>query len=381
MHRNDTLNGTPPLTCPPATAQCDNRSVGVIIQRDDGQYLMFDRATFPAGVAGAAGHIDDHGDGADAARAEVAEELGLTATSLTLELTAWRSNRCRRLPGQAGVGHQWELYRAEVSGTLNPSVRETRNVRWLRDVELQELADQTAAYAAGLMTDEEFAKDPGIEPVWVAWLQAAGIISMSAEELSLIDEVAANGSLSVPPTQKADPEREGALAPVPTTPQLRARLERLDDSGAADLIAETAAARTELMRTDTKANTVLAFAGGAFSVLAALSVLASGLALPTRVGLWVAVALLASASAVALTVIRPTLPRHGDGTGFTAHAAVGDVEELLDQLAADPESRRARDVIRLSQIACAKYRVLRTAVDLMLAALGVVVISIPFGLL
>ncbi|MFD8533855.1 Pycsar system effector family protein [Streptosporangium canum] len=156
------------------------------------------------------------------------------------------------------------------------------------------------------------------------------------------------------------------------------RLQRLDEQAAADLIAEADAARVELARTDTKAGIILAFAGTAFSVLAALAVLASGLAIPGRIGLGIAVVLLATASAVALAVIRPSLPRQG-GTGFVSHAEVVDVDDLLEQLAVDPETRRARDVIRLSQIARAKYKGLRLAVDLMLAALAVVVASLPLG--
>jgi 8-oxo-dGTP pyrophosphatase MutT (NUDIX family) len=61
---------------------CDNTSVGVIITNESGEYLMFDRNTFPPGTAPAAGHIDDHGSAEDAARAEVHEELGLHVVSL-----------------------------------------------------------------------------------------------------------------------------------------------------------------------------------------------------------------------------------------------------------------------------------------------------------
>ncbi|GAA3523459.1 hypothetical protein FHR32_008399 [Streptosporangium album] len=122
----------------------------------------------------------------------------------------------------------------------------------------------------------------------------------------------------------------------------RAWLDRHDAQGAADLAAEADAARTELIRTDTKAGVVLAFASTTFSVLAALVTLASGLAVPSRIGLGMAVALLAAAATVARGVIRPSLPRKGAGTGFVANAELGDAEELLDELAADPETRRAR---------------------------------------
>ncbi|WP_051864161.1 Pycsar system effector family protein [Streptosporangium roseum] len=178
-----------------------------------------------------------------------------------------------------------------------------------------------------------------------------------------------------------DADWHRAVAPDSVIPLPADRLQRLDESAAADLITEAEAARTELARTDTKAATVLAFAGTAFSVLAALAVLASSLAVPARIGLGIAVALLAAASAVALMVIRPSLPRRGQGTGFTAHAELTDPDELLAELATDPETRRARDVIRLSQIARSKYRRLRLAVGLMLAALAVVVASLPLGAL
>lgn len=171
---------------------CDNTSVGILIQRANGDCLMFDRATFPAGVAPAAGHIDDHGTATDAAFAEVEEELGLTVTCMTSGLlSAWRGNRCRRAPGPKGVGHQWDLFTAEVRGELNPSARETRNVRWITKTGLQALTNRTAAYAAGEVGEVEFAASPGIEPVWVQWLVAAGLVSATAEDLALIDKLAA----------------------------------------------------------------------------------------------------------------------------------------------------------------------------------------------
>ncbi|MER5424399.1 Pycsar system effector family protein [Streptosporangium roseum] len=390
MHRiTTTANGAPIAETTPLApaARCDNLSVGVLITNAVGEYLMFDRAAFPAGVAPAAGHVDDHGSSDDAARAEVAEELGLAVTSLTWLMGGWRANRCRRAPGEAGVGHFWEVFRAEVTGELAPSVRETRNVRWLSAEQLQELAERTVAYSRGELSEKEFEQNPGIEPVWVTWLHDAGLITARAEELVWIDQVAACGSRPAAAVTSSwqeeypDADWHRDVAPDSVIPLPIDRLQRLDESAAADLIAEADAARAELVRTDTKAGIILAFAGTAFSVLAALAVLASGLAVPARIGLGIAVALLAAASAVALCVIRPALPRRGQGTGFVSHAEVCDVDELLDELAADPETRRAKDVIRLSSIAKAKYVRLRRAVDLMLAALVVVVASLPLGAL
>ena len=203
--------------------RCDNRSVGVLITDAAGRYLMFDRNTFPPGVAGAAGHVDDHGSAEDAARAEVGEELGLTVAALTpvhlgwpWPVTFWRDNRCRRLPGRFGIGHRWQVYRADVAGTLAPSARETRNVRWLTVAELQQLTDRTAAYAHGRITDVEFTEMPGIEPVWVAWLVAADLVAATPADLDVIDHVAATGHA---PASTAT--RESRPSSPATTPEMR----------------------------------------------------------------------------------------------------------------------------------------------------------------
>jgi ADP-ribose pyrophosphatase YjhB (NUDIX family) len=171
---------------------CDNASVGVLIS-DSGHWLMFERATFPPGIAPAAGHVfDEHSSYEDAARAEVAEELGLTVETLELlPVGGWRPNRCRRTPGPRGPGHQWQIYQASASGDLRPSARETRNVRWLATDDLQRRASWTAFYATGRLTEQEFLADPGLEPVWVRFLAELGLIRMSNPDLVAVDQLAA----------------------------------------------------------------------------------------------------------------------------------------------------------------------------------------------
>ncbi|MGI5225722.1 NUDIX domain-containing protein [Actinoallomurus sp. CA-142502] len=181
--------------------RCDNASVGVIITGPQG-LLMFDRNTFPVGVAPVAGHVfDDHAGYTEAACAEVTEELGLTVASLELVTGGWRPNRCRRAAGPRGIGHQWQVFNATVTGTLAPSARETRNARWIAGEELQSLSAWTSYYArsvAGVVpkpyqvSAQEFAARPGIEPVWVQWLTDAGAIRCSAADLAVIDDLAAS---------------------------------------------------------------------------------------------------------------------------------------------------------------------------------------------
>jgi ADP-ribose pyrophosphatase YjhB (NUDIX family) len=79
----------------------------------------------PAGIAPVAGHVDQHGGPEHAACAEVGEEVGLVVTSLHLVTSVCRPNRCRRLTRNR-VGHQWSIYRAEASGQIRSSPRETR---------------------------------------------------------------------------------------------------------------------------------------------------------------------------------------------------------------------------------------------------------------
>ena len=158
------------------TSTCDNTSVGVIVADGHGKYLLFDRNTFPPGAAPPAGHVDDHGSYEDAARAEVNEETGLTVVSLRYVAGGWRNNKCRREPGPKGPGHQWRVYLATVTGDLVTSPRETRNARWLDQQDIQALAARTVEYAYDTVTALEFAENPGIEPVWVRWLEDVRLI-------------------------------------------------------------------------------------------------------------------------------------------------------------------------------------------------------------
>ena len=169
--------------------RCDNRSVGVIITDSHGRYLVFDRNTFPPGVAVCAGHVDDHGSDEDAARSEVLEEVGLVVDVLVPLAAGWRDNPCRRLPGPKGVGHDWVVYVATAHGVLSPSLRETRNARWVTRSQLQVLFARTLALAANTMSLTEFENLPGLEPSWPLWFALTGAVHTTDAELALIDQL------------------------------------------------------------------------------------------------------------------------------------------------------------------------------------------------
>lgn len=169
---------------------CDLRSVGVIVTDPDGLFLMFERATFPIGIAPPAGHVDDHATPADAARAEVLEEVGLKVVKLEQLLPeVWRPNRCRRdLPPEAkpdDAGHWWTIFGARVTGELAPSARETRGARWYHPHEVNGLMYRTMTYASDGMTHAEWTARPGIEPVWMRWLSRYGMREPRLDVLSM----------------------------------------------------------------------------------------------------------------------------------------------------------------------------------------------------
>jgi len=171
------------------TKRCDNRSVGVIITDGQGRYLVFDRHTFPPGVAACAGHVDEHGTDEDAARSEALEEVGLVVDLLVPLAAGWRDNPCRRLPGPKGTGHDWVVFMATAHGTLAPSPRETRNARWVTRPQLQALFTRTLALAANTISLAEFENLPGLEPSWPLWFALTGALQATEAELVLVDQL------------------------------------------------------------------------------------------------------------------------------------------------------------------------------------------------
>src|SRR5215212_2653520 len=99
-------------------------SVGALIERE-GKVLLIDRAQFPFGMAGPAGHIDEDEAPEQAVVREVEEETGLKVTKchkVIDEFVPW--NECSK-----GIkGHHWYVYRCEVEGELKRDQRETKSI-------------------------------------------------------------------------------------------------------------------------------------------------------------------------------------------------------------------------------------------------------------
>jgi len=167
---------------------CDHTSVGAMVRNGNtGEFLTFTGATQPGGVAGPAGHIDDHGGPQAAIIAAVQEGAGLTVMSEQVLAVMYRPGACRRPMGN--LGHDWWLWDVRVEGDLAQSARETRDARWRAPAELQQLARRTIDYARGRIGTREFEADPGLEPVWLDWFGIAGAVTASVDDQWAVDRL------------------------------------------------------------------------------------------------------------------------------------------------------------------------------------------------
>lgn len=154
------------------TKVCDNKSVGMIIKRDN-KILLIERKKPPFGFAPPAGHVDDKGSFENAAKEEVKEEVGLTSKKITLLAEDRKENPCRR---KGGAWHYWKIYQVEAEGEINRSEDETKQAGWFSDGQIKTLAKRTEKFLTGNISPEEWQKSPGIEPVWCDWFRELGIL-------------------------------------------------------------------------------------------------------------------------------------------------------------------------------------------------------------
>lgn len=141
---------------------------------------------------------------------------------------------------------------------------------------------------------------------------------------------------------------------------------------------ESAIVAGEFVRIDGKTNTTLALGLGMLTAVAALILAGPRLAPAGQALAWVAAFALVAAVALLLLAVRPSLPRTG-GFGFVAHARARDADELARMLAARPASDETAELLRLSRMVRAKYRLIRRAVTLMLLALLALAAAVPLG--
>lgn len=162
---------------------CDNKSVGILIEKD-GKYAMIFRKNYPRAWAMIAGHVDDHGTERDAIRVEVAQEGELNLERSAIVFRQDIDNPCKR---DGGTHHEWTVFEAyDWSGIFHAST-DAKKAEWKTIAELKTLAYRTEYFIkkfnipyteVGLLTraicgthqgpneDQEWTKNPGLEAVW-----------------------------------------------------------------------------------------------------------------------------------------------------------------------------------------------------------------------
>jgi len=151
---------------------CDHTSVGVLIWRNE-ELLLIERKKPPFGFAPPAGHLDSHGTYENAAKIEVREEVGLCLVCLELLTEGKRNNPCRRSNGN---WHYWKVYQGNAVGNVKPSGDETKGFIWANKQLLKNLAERSSLYIAGGVSDLDWQRTPGIEPVWLDWFKELRIL-------------------------------------------------------------------------------------------------------------------------------------------------------------------------------------------------------------
>lgn len=99
--------------------------------------------------------------------------MGLDACDLKLLGEGRKENHCSRPEGD---WHYWKLYQIRAEGEIRRSLDETKKAGWYSKDEIQELAQKTLAYKNGGITETEWTKNPGLEPVMHEWFSTLKII-------------------------------------------------------------------------------------------------------------------------------------------------------------------------------------------------------------
>lgn len=152
--------------------KCDNKSVGMLVWKD-GSLLLIERRRPPFGFAPPAGHIDGDDSFEESAKRELKEEVGLEAQNLKLLIEGRKENPCRR---EGGSWHYWKIYQIEATGEVKRSEDETKQVIFYKKDVLSLLASKTEKYVRGDISQVDWEKSPGLEPVWYEWLKELKII-------------------------------------------------------------------------------------------------------------------------------------------------------------------------------------------------------------
>ncbi|MFJ8388626.1 Pycsar system effector family protein [Streptomyces sp. NPDC094438] len=140
-----------------------------------------------------------------------------------------------------------------------------------------------------------------------------------------------------------------------------------------------ASAAAEVARLDGKAGAMLTASSLVAAILVGV-VPNADLSGPVAALVGLGVLLNVAAMVAVLLVIRSRFGRPETARGSFLHWATLTPEELVEELAQDRQVTRAAQAVALSRIARGKHRLVRLAVDLTVAAAGVLAVSLLVAL-
>jgi len=146
---------------------CDHKCVGMMVWQND-KLLLIERRKGTLGFAPPAGHVEGNDSFEESAKRELEEEVGLDTKNIKFLIEGRKENPCRR---ENGTWHYWKIYRIEASGKVERSENETKQAGWYNKNQILALAKRTKTYLAGQIPEDEWSKNPGLEPVWFEWMK------------------------------------------------------------------------------------------------------------------------------------------------------------------------------------------------------------------
>ena len=151
---------------------CDHTSVGMLVYQDE-KILLIERGRYPFGFAIPAGHVDGDPSYEESARRELREEVGLETKELELIIEGRKENKCRR---EDGTWHYWKIYKIIPEGEINRNLDETKRAEWYTIDQIKDLGAKTEKYNHQEISEDDWVKSPGLEPVMYEWFKELKII-------------------------------------------------------------------------------------------------------------------------------------------------------------------------------------------------------------
>ncbi len=168
---------------------CCGTSVGCIVINQNHEFLLIKRTKGVLGYAPVGGHaLDEHKSFADAAVAELSEEVGIEIEEKDLQeimnARGTYSNKCSRMNGDK---HEWKIYLVNVSGRPGKSTSDdgVKGFEWVKRDKILELANKTREWIKNGSKQED---EDHLEPVWVEHFKKSGLFPEfnDLKELSLV---------------------------------------------------------------------------------------------------------------------------------------------------------------------------------------------------